>query len=88
MAEPTLNALVDEHIALLAGARQERDQHKQQVVDLSHALLHEQMANADLVAALETAPAPVSNPSPTYIDRWERWFIDVRLRAIAKAKDT
>lgn len=46
-----------------------------------------QIANTDLLAVLEAAPAPVSNPSPTYIDRWERWFIDVRLRAIAKAKE-
>lgn len=46
-------ALIDQHIALLAEARRERDHHKQNASDYAEALSAEQAINADLLAALE-----------------------------------
>lgn len=86
MAEPELDKLVDEHIALLAEARAERDHYRQLSGDYLSSLRQQQEINIDLLAALENATVPVANPSQHYCEDWDEWFCGARADAIAKAK--
>lgn len=53
MSEVTLDALIDAHIALLGGARRERDSARQEAADLRHALTESQRETMRVTATFE-----------------------------------
>lgn len=88
MAERVLNALIDEHIALLAEAREARDHWKQHAADLSKWLSDAQDDNADLLAALEAITDRFEETlCATHATRTDRQEIKEARAAIAKARD-